>query len=420
MKYFETNTVELKEQYSDTFLKTVCAFANEGGGNIIFGISDKGKVVGVKDFETTYQKIEHKIFDLIQPIPYFVIVIDHAQKTITVEVEEGDEKPYYYRHKTYIRRNTSTIEADVASQKKMIMETKGITFEQTPLKSTALTFNYLDKVSKSSISVSGASTDFLKTTGLIGKDNNFNNAALLFADENNFWGIDTVKYNENTEKFTFRKNFSRSCILKQVQQALDVFEDVYSYEKIQGVKREKFYEVSIKAFREALINAVIHRDWQVSGNIKITFFDDRVEVLSPGALPKDINKNEFLNGFVSVPRNYIICSMFRRLGYIERMGYGISLIKKEYRNQVIKPKFKISDNFINVILPVTKQDPEIRGDALSVLQALKFSKGLSSSQISRITKISRTKVVALCNSLLEKGYIEKVGTGRGTKYTILH
>ena len=77
-----------------------------------------------------------------------------------------------------------------------------------------------------------------------------------------------------------------------------------------------------------------------------------MEVLSPGVLPKDISKDEFLNGFVSVPRNYIICSLFRRLGYIERMGYGISLIKKAYRNHAVKPRFDFMDNFINVVLPV--------------------------------------------------------------------
>ena len=260
MKIDETKNIELKEQLTDTFLKTVCAFANEDGGKIIFGVRDNGKAIGVKNFDTTYPKIERKIFDSIQPIPYFTLMIDHAQKTITVEVEPGDEKPYFYKHKTYIRRNTSTIEADAASQKKMIMGAKGISFEEMTVKNALLTFNFLQKLVKKELGIDAVSDDFLKTCGLIGKDGNFNNSALIFSDENDLPGIDTVKYDEATEKFSFLNNFSKCSILEQVEKALGVFDDLYSFEKIVGSKREKFYDVPLKAFRETLLNAVIHRD----------------------------------------------------------------------------------------------------------------------------------------------------------------
>lgn len=323
---------------------------------------------------------------------------------------------YFYKHKTYIRRGTSTIEADAASQKRMIMESKGITFEERAIQNEKLSFKYLNNLAVKTLGIKKVDDDFLKTCGLISSDNKFNNAGLLFSEDNNFCGIDTVKYNEATEKFTFCKNFSKCSILEQVEKVLGVFDDVYSYEKIVGAKREKFYDVPLKAFREAMVNAVIHRDWEIKSNIKVTFFDDRVEVLSPGVLPKDISKNEFLNGFVSVPRNYTICSLFRRLGYIERMGYGISLIKKAYRQHPVKPRFEISENFINVVLPVVGYNLELSDHETLILQTLKYSKPLSSSQISQLTKISRTKVVALCNSLVSQSLLQKTGTGRATKY----
>lgn len=414
----ETNTIELKEQYTDTFLKTVSAFANESGGKIIFGVTDSGKVVGIKDFKSLYPKIERKIFDMISPIPYFDIEIDHVKKTICINVDEGDEKPYFYKQKAYIRRNTSTILADSAFQKRMILETKGITFEEMPVKNAFLTFDYLEAQAKNSIGVQKISDDFLKTSGLIGKDGNFNKAAVLFSDENDMPGIDTVKYDEKSEKFTLRNNFSKCSILEQLHKVMEVFDYAYSFEKINGIKREKHYEVPIKAFREALVNAIIHRDWNVKANIKITFFDNRVEILSPGTLPKDISKNEFLNRYISAPRNYIICSMFRKLGYIERMGYGISMIKNAYRNHTIKPRFEFLDNFINVILPVSEINIELNQDEAQILETLKYAKALSSSDISLCTKISRTKVVAICNLLCSKNLVEKNGTGRATKYSL--
>ena len=91
-------------------------------------------------------------------------------------------------------------------------------------------------------------------------------------------------------------------------------------------------------------------------------------MLSPGTLPKDISKNEFLNSFVSVPRNYTICSLFRRPGYIERMGYGISLIKKAYRSHLVKPRFEFMDHFINVVLPAPR-NPVNRNTGTSLLSS---------------------------------------------------
>ncbi|MDO5329634.1 MAG: putative DNA binding domain-containing protein [Coriobacteriia bacterium] len=418
MDYIETSTIELKEQYSDTFLKTVCAFANQDGGKIIFGVTDDGKLVGIKDLNIVYPKIERKIFDSITPMPYFDMEIDHKLLIIKVFVEAGDDKPYFYKNKVYIRRNTSTIEADLVTKKKLIMESKGIHFENQTIKSNNLTFKTLNTYLKKSIGIKSATNDFLKTAGLLTSDEKFNNAALLFSDQNDFSGIDTVKYNEHTERFTYRKNFSYCSVLEQVKKATEVFEDICSYEIIEGLNRVKHYSVPIKAFREALINAVIHRDWEIRSNVKITFFDDRVEILSPGTLPKDISENEFLNCFVSVPRNYIICSLFRRLGFIERMGYGISMIKRAYREESVKPKFEFLDNFVNVILPVVNENYKLSTDMEKILDLLKRSTPLSSSEIAGLVTMSKTKVVSLCGSMLKMGLINKSGNGRGTKYYI--
>lgn len=112
--------------------------------------------------------------------------------------------------------------------------------------------------------------------------------------------------------------------------------------------------------------------------------------------------------------------MFRKLGYIERMGYGISLIKRAYRDNPIKPRFEFLDNFINVVLPIVGANNNISADEATVLNILKYSNGLSSSEISKFTKISRTKVVSICNALCAKYLIQVTGTGRGTKYKIPH
>ena len=102
------------------------------------------------------------------------------------------------------------------------------------------------------------------------------------------------------------------------------------------------------------------------------------------------------------------------------MGYGISLIKRAYQQYNIKPRFEFLDNFINVVLPVIDYPYDISEDEKRIMDILKYSNYMSSSQLAATSKISKTKVVALCNSLVKKGFIKKSGTGRGTKYSKLY
>ena len=108
----ESRTFEYKKTITNTFLKTVSAYANYGKGDIKFGIDDNGQVVGIENAEEVCLDIENKINDSISPKPDFFLDINKRTGVVTLTVKEGLHKPYFYKSKAYKRNDSSTIEVD--------------------------------------------------------------------------------------------------------------------------------------------------------------------------------------------------------------------------------------------------------------------------------------------------------------------
>ena len=114
---------------------------------------------------------------------------------------------------------------------------------------------------------------------------------------------------------------------KQYDEIISVFKRYYQYEEINGFERKDRELIPEEAFREAVANSLVHRTWDVQSHIKISMYDDRIEITSPGGLPRELNEKEYLNGNISYLRNPIIGQLFFRLKYIEMFGTGILRIK---------------------------------------------------------------------------------------------
>ena len=118
----ETRQLEFKSDISNTFLKTVSAFANYDGGQIIFGVGDTGERIGLKDPAETCLAIENKINDAIRPQPQYELSVNEKDKTVTLTVEAGPAKPYTYQSKAYRRNDTATIEVDEPELSRLILQ----------------------------------------------------------------------------------------------------------------------------------------------------------------------------------------------------------------------------------------------------------------------------------------------------------
>ena len=207
-----------------------------------------------------------------------------------------------------------------------------------------------------------------------------------------------------------------SCLL-QFDTACAMFNQYYQYEKIEGMLRIKKELIPEKAFREAVVNAIVHRTWDVNANIKISMFKDRIEIVSPGGLPHGISKEEYLEGKLSILRNPIIGNVFFRLHQIERFGTGVKRINEAYTSSETKPRIELLDHSITVTLPVVNETIPLNEDEKIVYHFLRNNIALSSSEIADGCGFGKTKTVKLLKALVEYGYIITQGSGRGTKYS---
>ena len=416
----ENRKLEFKESITNTFLKTVSAFANYDGGTIIFGVDDNGKAVGLEDMDQQCLDLENRINDSIKPKPDYSLSTNNSEKTISLDVESGIHKPYLYRAKAYKRNDTSTVEVDEIELTRLILEGKHMTYEELPSEWQELSFSVLEKGLVEQRGITKCDKDILKTLSLYSDSVGYNNAAAILADKNDYPGIDIAKFGETISIIQKRVTIEKQSILSAYDAALSLYRDYYQHEEIDGAKRKLVEVIPEAAFREAIANAIIHRVWDIHSQIRISMFDDRIEIVSPGGLPNGISKEEYVSGRISVLRNPILANVFNKLNMVETFGTGILRIKETYKDSATKPVFDATENTIVVILPVIKEsldltdDERIIYDVLSKTMARPISDIMASSNIS----FGKSKVSELLKSMEKKGVVSIEGNGRGTKYRI--
>lgn len=413
----ESRSLEFKEQVTNTFLKTVSAFANYGTGEILFGIDDAGNAVGIPDVQEACLSIENRINDSLSPVPDYSLAVNKRTSVITLTVREGLHKPYLYRSKAYRRSDTATVEVDQLELRRLVLEGQNLTFDVTGSSAHELTFSRLESRMRSVLGVGAITDDMLRTLELMDEKGAYTVAGELLADANGFPGVDMARFGDSISIFLDRETHDHCSVLEQYDAALALFRKYYQYDKVEGATRNTYELVPEDAFREALANAIVHRTWDVSAHIRVSMFEDRVEISSPGGLPSGISEQEYLEGQVSKLRNPILGNVFFRLRLIERFGTGVLRIRDAYRGSERQPQFKVFENSILVILPLFFEDMALSDDERRVYREL-VGKSLQMSELTERTGFGRTKVQTIIKGLVEKGYASVSGTGRGTRYSV--
>lgn len=414
----ETRTTEFKEMIANTFLKTVSAFSNYDGGEIFFGIDDNGNIKGLPDVKQACLDIENKINDSITPQPDYTLELQNNDRTIKLTVKSGLQKPYLYKSKAYKRNDTATIEVDTLELSRLILEGKNIRFEELPCEDQELTFDMLCQKLKECVQIETFNQDTLKTLNLYNSTAGYNNAAGILADKNHFPGIDMVRFGESISVIHKRATFDHISILAVYEKVSEIFKDYYQYEEIQGTERIKAEKIPETAFREAIANALIHRAWDVESQIKVSMFDDRIEIISPGGLPSGITEDEYLSGKLSVLRNRNLANVFYRLGFVEIFGTGIIRIKQLYEEGLKQPDFEVSENAIKIVLPVFEKNLNLTEDERKIYKILSKTMRKSISEIAPYVPFGKSKTTQLLKEMGKKGIVKIEGRGRGTKYVI--
>ena len=364
--------LEYKEGISKDLSSEMVAFANSRGGKILIGVTGSGKVKGISN----KNKVKSQIQDIARNCePSIPVVLSEYKDVIITTIHEGKDKPYQCKSGFYRRIGPSSqklkrdeIISFIHSEGYIHWETLPYTdFPSEQVYDKSLLKNYMEKTGLSSALPDSLTLCNLHCATPDEKGLQLTNAGYLFFGKlpklaMTHTGITCALY-KGTEKLNIidRKDFQED-VISNIENAMTFLKRVINirYELPYGeLRRKNIPEIPYDALREAVINAVTHRDYANRGPCTtIEVFDDRVEISNPGGLPAPLKPEEF--GKKSVPRNQMIAEMMLRLKYIEKMGTGIKrmqeLCKKAGNPQ---PEFEFGGFFTvifkKVITPETTQ-----------------------------------------------------------------
>mgnify|MGYP000271850393 FL=1 len=272
---FESEKVEFKSQMLEDLYKEVIAFANTDGGIIYIGVDDQGNLTGIDHIDDTYTRITNGIRDAIQPdVTMFVRYVLQNHQVIRIEVNEGSYKPYYLKGKglkpsgVFIRQGASSVPASPEQIRQMIQESDGGTFESMRAIHQDLTFQEAAKTfARYQVDFSEDKYLALGLRNL--HDDQYTNLAWILSDQCQHTTKVAVFGDDANTVFKDTKEFSGS-VFRQL-------EDTYTYlmlcnrttSRFQGLERIEQIDYPEAVLREALLNALVHRDYSFSGSIII-------------------------------------------------------------------------------------------------------------------------------------------------------
>lgn len=179
-----------------------------------------------------------------------------------------------------------------------------------------------------------------------------------------------------------------------------------------------------EAVREALLNAIVHRDYSFSSSTLISIFDDHIEFISMGGLAKGISYEDMMLG-ISVARNENLANVFYRLTLIEAYGTGMPKILHSYENYHVKPRIEISNNAFKIILPNTNaildtplKDVSLSANEKAVIDIFNKQDLITRRDVENTLDISQAMAVRVLKGLVDKSMIKPVGAGKRTKYQL--
>ena len=433
----EGTQLEYKRDFTPHVKKTLVAFANSEGGEVWFGVADDGEAVGVDDPDSLIQQVYNSIRDAIKPdltlFTDITIEMHSGKALVKAVIQRGTDQPYYLAEKglrpagVYVRQGSTSVPASQEAIRQMIKLTDGDIYEEMRSLDQELTFDYLEAVFLKRGLECGVAQK--QTLGIIGSDGLYTNLALLMSEQCRH----SIKaaYFEGISKAVFkdRRELSGS-LLKQLDDCyayLDLFNRTRS--TIEGLYRIDEQDYPPEALREALINAIIHRDYSTSGSILVSIFEHGVEINNLGGLVPGVTMDSILLG-ISQSRNARLANIFYRLRLIETYGTGIRKIFSLYETYDEKPVLKAVDSAFQIKLPnVHYKNETYTRDTITVdtvreipeqyhvlLQYAAEQTRFQRKDIEQLLHVGQTRAIQILKDLTNRRLLEKKTAGKNTWY----
>ena len=355
-------TTEFKRAGTSNLGKEMCAFANATGGVILIGVDNSGSIIGVADHNNLKSEVQSIARSAEPPI---AVEVESVGEILRVTIPEQFSKPYSFGGRFYLREGASSQQMGRKEIREFFFKEGLIHFDETPCTDfdpeVELTPERWTRfISRARIPETLDPMVVLSNLHLM-KDGQMTHAgAWLLADDITRFtlraGVTCALFRgRSTTHILDRKDF--------IGDLYSIYQDCISYLLaklntafiITSTGREERLELPVDAIREALVNAIAHRDYRSTANVQVHIFHDRVEIISPGGLPAGMHEEDL--GHRSVPRNPLLFGILYRMELVEQVGSGITRMRQlcsEYGTP--EPDIRVDDSWVTITFPRVSED----------------------------------------------------------------
>lgn len=419
----------------------ICAFVNSEGGYLLIGIADNGKIVGDEIDNAKRSAIQNSIRDISPNIQTQIYSVDVDGKTIwVIDVPIGEHKPYLLSGAIYVRESANSQKLTTATEiMDFFQKSDRIFFDAIPcpdvdLKSIIDKENFHEFRLESKLSSTVTDEQVLDNLRIFDKKGVVKRGGVLFFSQHPenlypqaivrcvlFKGIDKV-YIIDDKKYG-------GTLYHQYQQAMSWLESKLQVAYIIEGKgpRKEVWEIPLTVFKEAIINALSHRDYYEQGAVTtIEIFDDRVEISNPGGLLMSI-ANDF--GKRSKSRNPLVFGLFTRMNLVEQIASGIPRMRSAMKEAKLEvPVFTYDDAFFTVTFQRPNKQSSISEivpiknisvNQQKVIDAIQANERITFVELSQMLKVSNVTINKYIRDLKQQGIIDRIGSKTDGKWVLL-
>lgn len=439
-EHSESETLELKESFDNKALETIGAFANTSGGTILIGVRDDGRITGITLGKNTLEEWTQRMQSKIQPrfLPS-VQKHNYRQHTIVKIKVERSDSPISVDGR-FVKRVGRTNQLMAPEEiKQRLFISSGASWDSQIVndanmddlnKETIATFISLVKVAGRRPLGEGGTGEILSKLQLVQANRPTRAAILLFGKQPGKFFMNAFVQLGRFRSPTRIVDSKRldGNILEQIEEGMIWFKQRFETEFIITGKptRDEKWEYPLPAVREALINAICHREYGALSSTQVQLYDDRLEIWNPGALPIPLTPDRLLEKHPSVPRNRLIANCLFYAGFIESWGSGTLNIAELAREAGLEiPEFTSSPGEFKIILRkhiLTASTLEKMGlnqrQVAAILYTLEAGR-ITNREYQDRWSVSKATAARELVDLMTEGLLIRHGrTGKSTFYTI--
>lgn len=434
----ESQVVEYKQAWHNENLKVVSAFANGRGGVLYIGLDDDGKPSKLKNVKKLLEDVPNTIKNKLGIIPSVELNRKNSKDIIKITIIPSSVSISYHG-KYYLRSGSTLQELQGKELADFLLKKTGNTWDNVFEEQADIKELENDSIEKfknfavdriPSISKERDIKTLLRKLNLLSGDNLKKAALLLFGnDPQKFYRQAVVrigKFLSDTEIQT--TDIVKGNLFTQLEKILEILKTKYLISNIsyEGIHRRDILEYPYEALREAIINALIHRDYSGNSQIQIRVYSDKLIIMNEGKLPPEVPVEKLKINHLSIPRNTLLAEIFYYAGFIESWGHGtIKIVEDCIKQGLPEPDFTEENGVMTVTFYKDKWNVEnlknlgLNARQIKTVMYIKENRRITNKEYQELNNVSKRTATRDFENLIKKDIIIQIGiTGRGTEYTL--